>query len=396
MVLFDQNSDERRGMDGLTKLMTLLVAAEATERGEVGENQYITVSETAFADLNRKSETLKFAAGERMAFRDVLFCAFASGDDACNIIAESVSGDVEAFVARMNERALALGCKDTSFASAHGKLDAGTYTTARDMAKILTEGLNHPLFLSVISQYGYRPPDTNMTTERNASGTNHIISEKSRYYYSYATGGRVSSTYENGYGAAEVAVREGMTLVAVVLGAKAVIIADNSTQYQNLTSARALFEWGFRNYAWRTVVNDYEPVAKAAVVYGDGADFVNLRPKYEVTLLLHRLEPDDVAVREIVVYSARDDTPVTAPVAAGTPYGEMTVSVHGETLETVPLVAVTNVELRKLHYIGSRFAEAMWSTPAKLVYLGLFVLLVVYVIIVIRWNKNRAKKRKKR
>jgi D-alanyl-D-alanine carboxypeptidase (penicillin-binding protein 5/6) len=323
----------------------------------------------------------------------LLYCAFiGAADEACNIIAEHVVGSVESFVARMNGRAEELGCTDTHFVNTHGRQDAEQYSTAWDLYLIMREATSHPLFMDIAGAYRHRAAATNTHAERALTNSNHIIYENSRYYYRYATGGKVSATYEYGYSAAESAERDGLALVSVVLGAKAVILDDKSTQMQNLTESRRLFEWAFTNFAYVTALNSYIPIAKTPVLYGDGADEVNLRPGESVTVLLPAdTEPEAVRLVTRVFAEAAGET-LTAPIRAGDVLGEVTVLLNGQEIATVPLVASTDVDLQRIKYARAQILDALGGTVARTIYISLGVLIVAYTIIVIRWNINKQKK----
>jgi D-alanyl-D-alanine carboxypeptidase (penicillin-binding protein 5/6) len=360
-VLYERNADERRAPDTLAKMMTLLLAAEAVERGEL-------------------------ASGE---VAENLFSAYVgSDDDACDAVATTVSGSVEAFVAAMNARAAELGCADTVFVNTNGKQDARQYTTARDLFRIARAGTKLSLFVEVAGARSHG----------DITNSNYMLNPKrTKYYYKYGVFGKVAATYENGYGAVEYAERDGLNAIAVVLGAAAVILeTDNSTEMQNLTEARRLLEWGHANFSWTTALSSSELIARAAVQLGDGADFVNLRPEEDVVLLLSNDIPEDEITREILVFSEESGEKLTAPVAAGAELGEVVLLRRGEEIGCATLIADTDVRLLRVKFFTSQLKKILQSRVTKLIIIAVIAIFLAYAILVVRYQILRARYVKRR
>ena len=136
-VIFDKNYDKRAAPASLTKIMTALVALENCP----DLTKPYTVSENALAAIaGTNSSTAGLKAGEQMSMENLLYCLMVcSANDAANVIAESVSGNISKFVELMNQKAKALGCLNTHFNNAHGLDDDNHYTTAQDIAIITKE-----------------------------------------------------------------------------------------------------------------------------------------------------------------------------------------------------------------------------------------------------------------
>ena len=353
--LFEQNSRVRRSPDALAKLMTLLLAAEAVARGELADGQVL----------------------------EDLFSALVGNSDAsADAVAVTVSGSVEAFVAAMNARAAQLGCTDTNFTNTSGAADSRQYTTAYDLFLIACAGIKLPVFIEVAGAQSH-----NGATNANQM----LLPQRTKYYYKYCVFGSVSASYEGGLGAVEYAERDGMNTVAVILGSRDEVLEDESTQLHNLSEARRLLEWGHQNYAWRHILTSLDLVARAAVELGDGADYVNLRPVREVTMLLRRDLPNDTVTREIHVYSEERGTPLTAPVEAETELGEVVLLLNGEEIDRVTLVANTTVRLQRVKLFTSRLKSMLGGPPAKLIILLVAIFFTIYLVIVIRSQSLRAR-----
>ncbi|MDR1330156.1 MAG: hypothetical protein LBK23_11210 [Oscillospiraceae bacterium] len=395
-ALFEKNAGVRRGPDALVKLMTILLAAEAVERGDISRSELVTASDGAVSGI-KSGGGASVSAGEAAPFIDWLYLAYTGGSDAaCNVIAERVSGTVPEFIASMNARAAQLGCSDTSFTNAHGALDDAQYSTARDISIIARQASKSALFTEIASAPSYTTSETNVSPPRKLASANYTqVETRQRYYYKYVVFGRASSTYENGYACVEFAEREEFSCVAVVLGARAVILEDESTELQNLTEARRLFEWGYENYSRRAVLSSHELVARAEIAFGDGADFVNLRPDRDVSLILPVGLGEDEIVRETKIYSEEAGGPLSAPVSAGDELGEITVSRGGKLLASAKLVADSSVALLRAKYMKSLVTEAARGRWAKIIIAAAAIVFFAYAVIVVRYNIIRARRVKR-
>ncbi|MGQ9532854.1 MAG: D-alanyl-D-alanine carboxypeptidase family protein, partial [Desulfotomaculales bacterium] len=143
-VLYAKEPHKRLPMASVTKLMTMLLAVEAVEQNRTGMNETVVASENAW---KMGGSQIYLAPGEKMSFRDMLIAvAVGSANDASVALAEHLAGSEEAFVQMMNEKARELGMKDTRFVNCTGLPAEGHYTSAYDLALLMREALNHPLF----------------------------------------------------------------------------------------------------------------------------------------------------------------------------------------------------------------------------------------------------------
>lgn len=386
-VLYEKDMRARRAPDNLVKVMTLLVAVRACEAGNVAPDDYVTAGETAWDGVDAGD---KLRPGERMSFSDLMYMAYFGVDDAaCNAVAEHVAGSVGSFVEMMNGAARELGCEDTKFTNTHGRDDPEQYTTAWDLAVIMTAACGSPLFVQIAGTFKTTLDGTNYSAQRDISSPNQILNDSGRYYYRDATAARTSGTYENGYGLVASAARDDVSLIGVILGAVAVTLEDESTQMQNLTEGIRLFEWGFGNFGWRSVLSASELIAQAPVEYGDGADGVLLRPSDAIELLIDNDIDESAFSRDVVIYSERDGQPLTAPIESGAILGEITVYMDGKKCGSSYLVANTGVELQRIKYIEDQVWAALGNKWVRFSIFIVVVLFAVYIALVIRYNRIR-------
>ncbi len=391
-VLYAMNETDRRAPASLTKIMTVLLAIEASERGDIALTDIVTVSDDVYSDIGPDGSSVGLKAGEQLTFEQLLYCAMlASANEGCNAIAEAVAGDIGTFVSMMNSRATELGCTSTNFVNTHGMPNDGHYTTAQDLSLIASEAMDHSLFRRIVSTQSYTVPATNLSVERVLRNTNNLLASNSTYYYEYATGVKTGNTEAAGYCLVATATQEGRDLMAIILGAKTVTLEDGRTQVQSFTEARRLLEWGFENFSYRDLLTTMKLLAEVPVELGLGAGSVVLRPEKNVTALL----PNDIDLDDVKLDTKLyNNAPLKAPVEQGTVLGEVSVSFNGVDYGTVNLIANTKIELDKAAFIG---AEVKSTLSNKYVRLGItlfIILLILYLAFIFYYNIRRRNKRR--
>ena len=217
-VIFEKDPDSIRYPASMTKILTVLLGLMFVDDLE----ETITVSETA-VNVPEDSSTMHLKVGEEIRFIDVLYgTMLVSANDGANVIAEVVSGDVDRFVAMMNETAASLGCQNTHFVNPHGYHDDNHYSTARDMAIIAREAMKNETFREIARTVTYQIPRTNMQRARTLTTKSDYMlpgSEESpnKYYYEYATGIKTGSHSQSGWCFAGSASKDGVDLVSIVM-----------------------------------------------------------------------------------------------------------------------------------------------------------------------------------
>lgn len=299
---------ERLFPASVTKIMTLLLVCEAVEAGKLTLNDMLTCSDTAAA---KGGSQIWLEPGEQMTVDDLLKAAvIGSANDACTLLAETLAGSEAAFAGMMNDKAAQLGMEDTHFDNCTG-LDDDTEdhrTSAYDIALMSRELLLHDL----IRQYSTVWMDSLRGGETQLVNTNKLVR-----FYSGCTGLKTGTTSKAGCCVAASAERDGMELVAVILG------ADNSKD--RFTAARALLDWGFANFEVYTPENDTSLIGEVKVLHGLKRTFL---PETDAgsPLLTER------GVGAGVTQTAEYETEVEAPMAAGQKIGKIVFRSGGEIL----------------------------------------------------------------
>ena len=217
-VIFEKDPDTLRYPASMTKILTVLLGIKLVDNPE----QTVVVSESAL-NIPADSSTMNLKAGEEIRFIDVLYgTMLLSANDGANVIAETVSGSIPAFVELMNQTAVALGCTNTHFVNAHGYHDDYHYSTARDMAVIAREAMSDETFRAIAGSTSYRIPKTNKQRARNLTTKSEYMltgseEKPNKYYYEYASGIKTGSHSHSGYCFAGSASKDGVDLVSVVM-----------------------------------------------------------------------------------------------------------------------------------------------------------------------------------
>ncbi len=318
-MLYEYNADEALQPASVTKIMTLLLAMEALDRGEVQLTDMVTGSAYA-SSMGGTQIWLK--EGEQLTFDEMLKAiAVGSANDCAVAVAEHLAGTESAFVERMNARAQELGCTNTTFINANG-LDADgekTLTSAHDLALISVELLRHPKILDYTTIW----MDTIRNGEFSLANTNKMLKS-----YEGMIGLKTGYISQAGFCISAAAERSGMTLIATVMAAP--------TKEARTADVSSLLNYGFANFAPYTpdLSGKLNPVA---VRLGKELSVTPV-PENAGSLVLAKEELAELTT-EVQLVDAVD-----APVEKGQKLGSAIVKSGGEVLMTIPLTAANTVE----------------------------------------------------
>ena len=380
-ILYEKNAHQENYPASLTKVMVALLVFEAIDEGKIALTDSVTATESAFEGLSSDGSTANIVPGETMTVEQLLNCMLiVSANEACNILGETLYGSVDAFVARMNERAAELGCEHTHFANATGLHNSQHYTTAWDLYLITREALKHDKFMEICNSKSYTVPATNMTDKpRELHSTNFLISNwRARgYVYRDAQGIKTGSTEEAGHCLVSSAVRGDRQLVSVVLGAEKITLADGkSTLTKSFSETIRLFDYGFDCFSRREVVSADELVREVPVALSSEANYVVAHPAESITRML----PTELDLSELTRDITLPDS-VDAPIAAGDELGEMTVSYNGTVYGTVKLLALSDVSASWLLVAKRDVADFFSRTVVRIVLVVLVLLILAFLFL---------------
>lgn len=322
-VIFEKNADERRPVASVNKVMTILLTLEAVDEGRVSLEDQVTVSPHA-ASMGGSQAFLD--AGERYKLSELLKTVIvASANDSAVALAEHLAGTEESFVRLMNTRAEELGLTNTHYANCTGLPAQEHYTTARDVAKLSAQLDLHPIY------YRYSTIWMDEIKHRGGRVTSLTNTNRLIRFYPGCDGYKTGSTNEARYCVSATAKKEGMRLIAVVLGTPA-----GQTRFDE---ARAMLEYGFANVQLVTPIAQGQALDMTVPVRLGGRDEVSVLSGGTYSLLERRGEKNALSLEAALVEK------VNAPVYAGDVLGEIRVKRGDEVVAVVPAVAGEDVQL---------------------------------------------------
>jgi len=329
-VLFQRDPDRRMPPASMAKMMTVYVAFDLIKRGELKLNQTFTVRPETWAKWHGPAagSTMFLSANENVSVSDLLKgIVTLSGNDACVVLAEGISGSEEAFVERMNRKAQELGLSNSHFGTSNGWPDNGvTYVTARDLATLASGTIqNYPdLYKKFYSLRSF--------TWGKTLGAGADITQANRDpllgKVAGADGLKTGHTEEAGYGFTGSAEQNGRRLVLVLAGMK--------SWNQRVEESVRLMEWGFRAWQAKPLVAAGKQVSTAEVQMG-GASTVGLVAAKALTVTLPAGAAPELSAK--VVY----DGPIKAPIKAGQHIADLVISSPDLPEQRMPLVADKDV-----------------------------------------------------
>ena len=387
-VYYEQYSDRKVYPASLTKIMTAMLAIEAVERGEVSLDDPVTALPGYDFDMEEDGSTSGILEGETMRLEELLYCTLmASANEACNIVAMYICGSVDAFVARMNERAQELGCTDTHFANTHGLPNEQHYTTAHDMSLIARQAMTYDTFVTICDTAEHTVPATNLSTARALTNTNGLISGESiykGYLYEPAVGIKTGHTNAAGYCLISSAEKDGIRLLCVVMGGVMTEAVNGNNDYSNFSDTIALYNWVFGNYSRQEIVSADTPVYEIPVKLGSDADSVALRAQTAVSAVL----PNDADLtkieKKITIYG--EDGSCEAPISEGQVLGEMTILLDGVEYGTTYLAANRSVDLSYFQSMGAAVRRTLDNTWVRVILAVIVLIFVGYAVLAIRYR----------
>ena len=318
-VLYAQNEHAALAPASVTKVMTMLLIMEAIDQGHIGWDDTVTASEEA---AKKGGSQVYLKVGETMSVKDMVkSIAVSSANDCACAMAELIAGSEAAFVDKMNERAAQLGMQDTRFVNCTGLDDDEAAkdhkTSAYDIALMSRELMvHHP----DIKQYTTIWMDTVRNGEFGLSNTNKLVR-----FYPGATGLKTGFTSQAGYCLSATAQREGMELIAVVMGCE--------TSAKRFTACKTLLDYGFANYA---VVAPQAQEAAVPVKLGTQEQVAAVLGQSNALLI-------EKSQKNLITTEMTLEPEVTAPVSKGQRLGTFTVKAGDQILLQAPMVAQCEV-----------------------------------------------------
>ena len=320
-IIFEKNADEQRPVASVTKLMTLLLCLEELEAGRLQLDESVTVSPNAAGQIG--SQAL-LDAGVAYPLKDLLRCTIiASANDAAVALAEHMAGTEADFAALMNQRAQELGMGDTCYVNATGLPVEGQHTTARDVALLALEICKHPMYFDHATVW--------MDTLTHPIGRATDLTNTNRLvrFYEGCDGLKTGSADDSRYCLAATAQKDGMRLIAIVLG-----VPNSQTRFDE---ARAMLDYGFAGYRRITLLNKGDLLGQQVPVHLGMAEQVETAVGSGVSMLLKAGQEKQLSL-EVELPEQ-----VEAPIEEGQTIGLVRVLLSGQVIAKVPAVAAQAV-----------------------------------------------------
>ncbi len=325
-IIYELNSAERRSSASITKIMTLLLTFEALASGKVSLTDQVLTSEHA---SSMGGSQVYLAAGEVQTLETMIKCiVVASGNDASVAVAEHIAGSEQAFVDMMNEKAVELGMVDTHFEDCCGLSDSdGHYSCARDvaiMSRELTTKYPDIFNYTTIWMEDITHETRQGVTNFTLSSTNKLLKQ-----YQWATGLKTGSTSKARFCLSATASKDGIDLIAVIMGAP-----DKDIRSQD---AQALLTYGFS--VCNLYIDENKDVLPPLAIDGGVQEEAAVRYQGEFRYL-------DVKGSDLSRVEKVFDFPETipAPVEEGAEAGKVKYLLDGAELGSVPVLFAESVE----------------------------------------------------
>lgn len=320
-IIYSKNANEKLAPASMTKMMSLIIIMENIEKGNLKWNDVVIVSKNA---ASMGGSQIFLEANEAMSVEDLIkgICV-ASGNDATVALAEKIAGTEGAFVKLMNQKAKALGLKNTNFKNATGLDAEGHYSSAYDMAMIAKELVRHEKILEFSSIYEdyLRKGSNNSFWLVN---TNKLVK-----FYSYIDGLKTGFTGDAGYCLTATGKKRNMRLISVVMG--------EETSEKRSADTLAMLDYGFNMYNIEKVVDSNKSLGKVKVNMGD-IEYVDIVSKKDITVLNNSQKE-----KRNVTYEINTDK-IVAPVKVGDVIGKISVYENGTLSYNVELTVVNDIK----------------------------------------------------
>lgn len=321
-ILWTKNESASLAPASMTKIMSMLLIMEAIDNGSINWDTEVTISERA---SSMGGSQVFLETGEVYKVEELLKgIAIASGNDAVVAMAEYLSGSVESFVEKMNERASALGLTGTTFKNPHGLDIEGHVSTAKDMALIARELLKHPKILEFTSIYEdyLKKPDGSSTWLVN---TNKLVR-----FYDGVDGLKTGFTSTAGYCLTATAKKNNLRLIAVVMGA--------DTTENRSSDISSMLNYGYSSYKTGILLKKDTILGSKRVENGD-VEIIEITLKEDYTKLLKQAEPIPN-----YSYNVKVDS-LIAPLKKGEVIGQVeVVNEKGEVIDQLDVTAEKDVK----------------------------------------------------
>ena len=364
-IIYALDADKKVYPAGLTNLMTAVLTLESKNL-----NDTFQVTKGVLSGITYDQPQLGLLEGETYTIEQLLHAVILnSNNDASNALAIAVSGSVDEFVKKMNEKAKELGLNDTNFVNPSGFHNENHYTTASDMAYLAKYAMQNQAIASIAKTQKYTFPPTGIrTSEKTILSTNHLVSRYKYpyHYYANATGLKSGNSTEAGYCLAATAVKNGFTVLSVVMGAPN---QDANEKAYSFRDTAAIFDYVFDTYQSVLLAKKGDVIHDSKVEEAKNSTRLALTVEEDVYTTMKKTADKDIIKNEVEITEE-----AKAPIEQGQVFGTVTYSYNDRELTTVNLVAANEVKRDFiLHLINSVLGFIFHPIVIIIVILALYV-----------------------
>lgn len=383
--LYSKNKDQKMYPASITKIMTVILMLESDKydpEAKIAMNEGIlkTVSGTGSAVSGLK-------AGEEIRQIDMIYYVLMSSyGDCAYLSAEFYGGSIDNFVKMMNDKAKSLGLKNTHYTNPVGLHDSNHYTTASDTAVLTKYAIKNETFKKVCESSRYSVPATNLSPGRTLSTTNFLQDNTTNYYYIYAKGVKTGFTDEAGRCLVSTASYNGYNYMCILFGC-----TNSKERRYEFIDSKNLYKWAFNNFSFKTAADTSTPVCEIPVNLSFDSDFVKLYvEKSFITILPKEADESTISLKP----DFKGKKSIDAPIKKGEIIAQADVYYAEEKIGTVNLIAQENIKKSTLLAILAGIKSFFSSKYMKIIYILGLGFIIVFIILVIRLNSGRNKKRR--
>ena len=385
-ILFEQNAHERLSPASTTKIMTAILAIELGNLDDL-----VTVNESALYGFPPLASLLGLMVDEEISLRDLCRAIMLmSGNDAANVIAEHIAGDIPTFVEMMNARAAELGAHNTNFVNPTGLHDYEHLSTVYDMAIISRFAMTIPEFRGIVVNAHLYLDSTNLHEERRyIVNTNHMISRMrtTAYYFAPAIGIKTGFTSQAGFCLAAAAGRgRPFELISIVFGAEMV-----DGRHQSFVDTRSLFDFGYSHFRQLHLTRFGQILDEIPIRYARGTNSLSLVASEPLTVLI----PNSAEVGNIERRAVLPDY-IIAPIERGQKIGQMEFIYNDNVIGRVDLVSNSSEVRQTFWFIPMSFNFIRSFLVVRIIGYVLLAALILFMIIFGLGLRNAIRKSKRR
>ena len=330
-IIAKKNANASTGLASITKIMTSYIVADYIAQGFLSSSDLSLISEKCW---RMEGSRMFIQEGKRVSIDDLMKgMVIQSGNDAACALAEHIAGTQTEFADLMNEYGLKMGLKNTNFINPTGLPDVNHYSTAEDIAI---------LSMNLIKDY---PEEYKLYKEKEFTFSDiRQLNRNSLLWQDDSIDGiKTGHTKDSGYCLVASAKRGDMRLISIVL--------NSTSEKSRLRDTRRLIDYGFKYFTTKKVLAKYQPVS-IIDVWGGVDDKLEIGPKDDVYLTLKKPDFNNLT------FEVSKNLGVKAPVSLDSPIDILDIQVNGETIDSIDLVAVSNIDSKG--FISSTFDALMF------------------------------------